>query len=100
MCFHIDGKTSLAAKCVKSRIMTKVIDCVLLVHTFEKNVLCLKVCYNKRVLNITGILLLLTNHQAKNIFLYTDVFKKSRNYTNMLVSMTTNNNSKILLKPL
>ena len=29
MCFHIDGKSYQAAKCVKSSIITKVIDCVI-----------------------------------------------------------------------
>ena len=29
MCFHIDGKSVQAPKCVKSRIMTRVIDLVL-----------------------------------------------------------------------
>ena len=36
MCFHINGKSSQNAKCVKSRIMTKVIDCVLSIHKFEQ----------------------------------------------------------------
>ena len=39
MCFHNDGKTAQAAKCVKSRIMTKVIDSVLLINTFEQIVI-------------------------------------------------------------
>ena len=29
MCFHIDGKSSQTENCVKSRIITKVIDYVL-----------------------------------------------------------------------
>ena len=37
MCFQIDGKSSKKAKCVKSRIMTKVIDFVLLIDTFKQN---------------------------------------------------------------
>ena len=62
MCFQNDGKTAQAAKCIKSRIMTKAIDYVISIDTFEKNVMCLKVCYNHRVLKITWRLLILTNH--------------------------------------
>ena len=36
MCFQIDGKFAQEAKCVKSRIMTKVIGCVLYIDTFEQ----------------------------------------------------------------
>ena len=38
MCFQIDGKPTQATKCVKSKIMTKVIDCVIFIDTFEKHV--------------------------------------------------------------
>ena len=34
MCFKIDGKSAQAAKCVKSRIMTKAIDSVIPVDKF------------------------------------------------------------------
>ena len=33
-CFQINGKYSQAAKCVKSRILTDVIDCILTIDTF------------------------------------------------------------------
>ena len=36
MCFHIDGKSDQAAKCVKSRIMTKGVDFFLYIDTFEQ----------------------------------------------------------------
>ena len=42
MCFQIDGKYSQTAKCIKSRIMTKVIDFFLLVDTFEQKCVVLK----------------------------------------------------------
>ena len=42
MCFRIDGKSAQDFKCVKSRITTKVIDCVLFVNTFEKKYVVLK----------------------------------------------------------
>ena len=43
MCFQIYFKSAQAAKCVKSRIMTKVIDCVLSVYIFEQKCVVLKV---------------------------------------------------------
>ena len=58
----------------------------------------LKVCYNHRVLNNTWRLLVLTHHWATLLFLNTNVFKITWNYTNMLGSVTTNNNSNILLR--
>ena len=42
MCFQIDGKSFQAAKCVKSRITTKVIDYVLSIDTFEQQCVVLK----------------------------------------------------------
>ena len=42
MCFQIDGKYDQTAKCVKFRIMGKVIDCVLSIDTFEHQYTVLK----------------------------------------------------------
>ena len=42
MCFKIDGKYQHAVKCVKSRIITKVIDFIILIDTFEKKCVVLK----------------------------------------------------------
>ena len=42
MCFQNDGKTAQAARCIISRIMTKVIDYVLSIDTFEKKCVTLK----------------------------------------------------------
>ena len=36
MCFQNDGKTDQAAKCVKSRVTTNVIDSVLSIDTFDQ----------------------------------------------------------------
>ena len=36
MCFQKDGKTAQATRCIKSRIMTKVIEYVLSIDTFKK----------------------------------------------------------------
>ena len=42
MCFQKCSKTAQEAKCIKSRIMTKVIDCVLSIDTFEQQYIVLK----------------------------------------------------------
>ena len=42
MCFQIDGKSVQSAKCVKSRIMTKMIDCVILIDKYEHQIFGLK----------------------------------------------------------
>ena len=43
MCFQIDGKYAQVAKCVKYRIITKDIDCVIFIDTFEQQYAVLKV---------------------------------------------------------
>ena len=42
MCFQKDGKIAQAASCIKSSIMTKVIDYVLSIDTFEQQYVVLK----------------------------------------------------------
>ena len=42
MCFKNEGKSDQAAGCIKSRIMTKVIDSVLSIDTFEKKYVMIK----------------------------------------------------------
>ena len=42
MCFKIDGKYYQAYKCVESRIMTKLIDCVIYINTFEQQCVLIK----------------------------------------------------------
>ena len=48
MCFMRKSKSDQAARCIKSRIMTKVIDSVLSIDTFEQKCLFLKLCCNLR----------------------------------------------------
>ena len=42
MCFQKDGKTAQAARCIKSRIMNKVIEYVLSIDTFEQQCVVIK----------------------------------------------------------
>ena len=43
MCFLKEGKSDQAARCIKSRVMTKVIDYVLSIDTFEQKCVILRV---------------------------------------------------------
>ena len=69
----------------------------LLIH-LNNAVSCLKLCFNHRDWNITYRPLVLTNPQATMIYMNTNVLEKPKIYTNKLVSVTTSNNSKILLR--
>ena len=42
MCFQIDGKSAQESKCVKSRIMNKVIDCVIQIYIYGQQCVVLK----------------------------------------------------------
>ena len=42
MCFQNDDKTAQATRYIKSRIMTKLIDSVLLINTFEQKIVVFK----------------------------------------------------------
>ena len=42
MCFKKYGKTAQAARCIKSRIMTKVIDSIISINKFEQQCVVLK----------------------------------------------------------
>ena len=42
MCLQKDGKTAQAVRCIKSRIMTKVVDSVFLVDTVKQQCVVLK----------------------------------------------------------
>ena len=43
MCFHNNGTTSQATRCIQSRIITKVVDYSLYIDTFEQKGVVLKV---------------------------------------------------------
>ena len=78
MCFQIDGKSSQAARLVKSRIMTKVIDCVLSADTFEQQCIILKCVLQSPLLKYhmktIGI-----NQSLSNIALFEHKYPKNIN---------------------
>ena len=98
MCFQIDGKPAQADRYVKSTIITKVVYCVIYIDVFEGKCVVLKAVLRlprlKYHIKTIGI-----DQSLRNSAIYkTYVFKTSRNYTNMLGSVTTSKNSNIFLR--
>ena len=97
MCFQKNGKTAQSVRCIKSRIMTKLIDSVISTDTFEQQCVLIKgilksLCLKYHVQTI-GI-----DPSLRNNALYEHKFLQNiKKYTNILVSVMTINNSKILL---
>ena len=97
MCFQKDDKTAQAASCIKSRIMTKVIDYILLIDTFEQQCVVLKGILKsprlKDQVQTIGIDQSLSNNATYEHKCLENIKKNA----NKLVSVTTINNSKIFL---
>ena len=68
-----------------------------LIH-LNNNVSFLNLCCNNREQNITCRTFVFTRTEATILCMNRNVLKASKNYTNKLVSLTTSNNSKILLR--
>ena len=88
MCFQIDGKSSQVAKYVKSKIMTNVINCILLIDTFEQQ--CVRI---KGMLHPPGLKdhmkTIAIKQSLRNSARFEHMcLQKPRNYTNMLGSVT------------
>ena len=94
-----EGKSDQTTRCVQSRKMNRVIDYVLSIGTFEQQCVVLKVMVQstrlKDHVHTIGIEPFLINNI---LYMNINVLKTSKHYTNKLVSMTTSNSSKILLK--
>ena len=75
MYFQIDGKSTQAAKCVKSKIMTKVIDYVISINTFEQKYIVHKIMLQseclKEHMSTIGI-----NQLLSNITLFEHIYLK------------------------
>ena len=98
MCFHKEGKTDQAARCIKSRIMTKVIDSVLSIDTFEQICVVLKGMLQPLRLKYHVQTIGIEQSLSNNIMYEQKCLENIKNYTNNLVSVTTSKNSKILLR--
>ena len=96
MCFLRDGKTYQAARCIKSRIMTKVIGSILSIDTFEQKCVVLKGMLLSPRLKYHVQIIGSYQSFSKILYMKKNVLKTPKNYTNKLVIVTTSNNSKIL----
>ena len=76
------------------------IDYVISIDTFEPKCVVLKGMLQSPHLKYHVKTIGIDQPLRNNALLNTNVFKISRNYTNMLVSVTINNNSKIFLRRL
>ena len=92
MCFHIDSKSVQAAKCDKSIIIPKVINCALCIGKFEQKCVMLKgelqsphIKYHIKTIGIDQSL------SNSDIFEHR-CLQNMINYINLLGSVKTNNN--------
>ena len=93
-----EGKSDQAARCIKSRIMTKVIDSVLSIDTFEQQCVVLKGMLQSPRLKYHVQTIGIDSSLSNNAIYEHKFIETSKKFTNKLVSLTTNNNSKIFLR--
>ena len=98
MFFLKEGKSDHSVRCIKSRIMNKVIDYVLSIDTCEKQCVFLKGMLQSPQLKYHVQTVSIHPSLTKMLYMNTNVLKKSKNYTNKLVSVTNNNNPKTFLR--
>ena len=98
MSFQKYGKTSQAVRCIKSIIMNEVIDSVLFIDTFEQKCVVIKGILQWPQLKYHVQTIGIEQSLRKIVYINTNVLKTSENRTSNLVSVTTRNNSKILLR--
>ena len=87
-----DGKISQAAGCIKSRIMTKVIDSVLSIDTFEQKCVVLKGMLQPPRLKDHVQTIDIDQSLSNNAPYEHKFLENTKNYTNKLVSVTDINN--------
>ena len=98
MCFLKEGKSDQAARFIKLRIMTKLIDYVLSIDTFEQKCVVLKFMFQSPRLKYHIHTIGIDPSLSNNAIYEHKCLENIKNYTNKLVSVTTSNNSKIFLR--
>ena len=93
-----EGKSDQAARCIKSRIMTKVIDYVLSIDTFEQQCVVFKGMLQSLRLKDHVQTIGIDPSLSNNAIYEHKCLENIKNYTNKLVSVTTRKNSKIFLR--
>ena len=92
-----EGKYDQATRCIKSRIMTKVIDSVLSIDTFEQKCVVLKGMLQSPRLKYHVQTIAIDQSLSRNSIYGHKCIENIKMYTNNLLSVTTSNNSKIFL---
>ena len=92
MCFQNDDKTADAARCIKSMILTKVIDSVFLIDTFEQHIVVIKYMFQSRHLKDHVHSVGIDQSLSNNDLYEHKCLENSINNTRMLVSVTTRKN--------
>ena len=98
MYFHKDGKTAQAARCIKSRVLTKVIYYIISIDTFEQQCVVLEGMLKSPRLKYHVQTIGIYQSLRKNALYEHKFLENIKNYTNNLVIVTTSNNSKIFLR--
>ena len=98
MNFLREFKSDQVARCIKSRIMTKVIDCVLSINTFEQQCVVLKGMLQSPQLKYHMHTIGIDQPLIKNAIYEHKCLENIKKLHKNLVSATTSNNSKILLR--
>ena len=85
---------------IKSRIMTKVIDYIISIDTFEQQCVVIKGMLQSKRLKYHVQTIGIDPSLSKNTINEHKCLENIKNYTNKLVSVTTSNNLKIFLRVL
>ena len=98
MCLQKYDKTAQAARCIKSRLITKVVDSVLSVDTFEQQFVVIEGMLQSPRLKDHVQTIGIDPSLSKNTIYENKCLENIKKYTIKLVSVTTSNNSKIFLR--
>ena len=96
-CFQINGKSSHAAKCVKSRKMNKAINYILSIDTFEQQHFLIKGILQSLSLENQMKTIGIDQSLSNRPFVEHKCLNNIKIYINMLVNMMTNPSSRIFL---
>ena len=87
LCFQMNGKSSPAAKCIKSRIVTKVIFSILSIDKFEQKYVFLKGMLQSQCLKYHMNTIVIDQSVSNGDYLKHKCLNNIKIYINMLVSV-------------
>ena len=98
LCFLKEGKSNQSSSCIKSRIMTNVVDSVIYIDTFEQQCVLLKGILQSPQLKYHIQTIGIHPSLSNNAIYEHKCLENNKNITKKLISVTTNNNSKTFLR--